>query len=445
MYETADPVSCRERQEAFVEACREIYGQLPAEQRALLDSFPVDQVVKDGHVLEVVNLTAPMYHGPWGPKQGVVARQQREQISEGRPDLSARWKPLEDLGPSSELFAKHNIRPVRERVVNASEIPDLFIKGGVAKFDATELLPRALINMSVADMAALHAGQLEEIPIYHQFGGRLGHGLWDDLGQFAERQARLLRDFWPQDMPWKDPAAMAQSDRSAEKWWMPLVDKVLHPLLKMKALDVVSGIEADLAQGTVNVKRLPKLPEFDMKKAMGSPSWIDRLWSMFWIGPVDSYWHFDELDNLVIAVHGTMYISVFEQQDTDVISGVRGEHLGTFDVKHLFNEHWLAGNSWVRKFPFIHMKLEPGMGVVIPSRTYHSIMAPDPRRVLLNAFIVPHFGSRRDPATSHSWHRDGSQADAHLALRHLRYAAATHLWESRKLGGIFSGSKNEFL
>mmetsp|Transcript_67442 Transcript_67442/g.156568 ORF Transcript_67442/g.156568 Transcript_67442/m.156568 type:complete len:184 (+) Transcript_67442:23-574(+) len=183
---------------------------------------------------------------------------------------------------------------------------------------------------------------------------------------------------------------------------------------------------------------------------MGDPHWMERSWSMLWTGAVGSWWHNDEPDNLLIAVNRETTVAVFEMNDTDLISGLRGPFTKFFDLEGFHPDkvdpRWLANNPWVKKFPYIRVHLKPGMGVTVPSRTYHSIWTQDADRILLNAFMLPKYGAlEKAPRPANSFYSRGMQSDLYMALMHLKMSSIGRLWDSRHLGGFFEISKLEIL
>lgn len=201
------------------------------------------------------------------------------------------------------------------------------------------------------------------------------------------------------------------------------------------------------SQVTINVKRLPKLQLQDMHKNMGSPNWVERLWNLLWIGPVGDFWHFDEEDNLLICVSGNLYVAVMEQPYTDLVSGTRNIGLGFNNLIGFFQHrvpgqpHWVDENPWIKHIPIHFLKLEPGMGITVPSRTYHNVLALDGNRILMNCFMFPKWRSLE--AGEHSWFRAGTQADSFRAMWHLKVASVGRLWDTRRVGGFFAGYKLE--
>merc|ERR550532_946211 len=152
-----------------------------------------------------------------------------------------------------------------------------------------------------------------------------------------------------------------------------------------------------MLQPTINVRRLPEL-KVELEKTLGNPPWLERSWSMLWAGAVGLWMHNDEPDNLLIAVNGEMTVMVFNQEDTDILSGARGPVHAFKEAFDLGDFHpdktdatWLAHNPWIHKFPYIRVHLKPGMGVTVPSRAYHAIWMTDSERLLLNAFLVPKY------------------------------------------------------
>merc|ERR1711862_915734 len=185
----------------------------------------------------------------------------------------------------------------------------------------------------------------------------------------------------------------------------------------------------------------------DFDKKLGSPDWLERTWSMLWTGAVGPWLHLDEPDNLLIGVRGEQYVSVWRQNDTDLINGARNMHAEGWDLTGdpVSDHDWRKKNPWIHQFPFIHIKLEPGQGVVVPSRTYHSVYSPQADRILLNCFMMPKYGKLENSTGSRQggfWAR-GSQSESFMALYHLKTSSIYRLWDSKRLGGFFELIKFE--
>merc|ERR1712032_297381 len=122
------------------------------------------------------------------------------------------------------------------------------------------------------------------------------------------------------------------------------------------------------------------------------------------------------------------------------MNGVRNMYIPGWDLNHEpWDPTWLQSNSWIKKLPFIHLKLEPGQGVIVPSRTYHSIYTPEGDRILLNCFMMPKYGMLENTTASRKggfWRRE-SQSDLFWALYHLKTSSVYRLWDTRKVGGFF--------
>merc|ERR1719323_2209940 len=79
-------------------------------------------------------------------------------------------------------------------------------------------------------------------------------------------------------------------------------------------------------QTAINMRRLPRAPQ-RIEEALGSPDWLERTWNMLWLEPVSDCWHYDDPDNLLIAVYGDIWVTVFENpEDNDLLraGGTRG-------------------------------------------------------------------------------------------------------------------------
>eukprot|EP00747_Dinoflagellata_sp_TGD_P036846 gnl/TRDRNA2_/TRDRNA2_138728_c2_seq1.p1 gnl/TRDRNA2_/TRDRNA2_138728_c2~~gnl/TRDRNA2_/TRDRNA2_138728_c2_seq1.p1 ORF type:complete len:284 (-),score=35.59 gnl/TRDRNA2_/TRDRNA2_138728_c2_seq1:3-767(-) len=246
----------------------------------------------------------------------------------------------------------------------------------------------------------------------------------------------------------------AQEAVQAPTWWLKLLGDVLSCVMAIWHSGVNFHVMyrwfgSTMLHASVNTRRLPNLPVKNLESLLGDFPWLERVWSNLWFGAVPDVLHYDDPDNLVIALHGDIYISVWEQNDTTLLNGGRGYWTPHFDLPSLSGfatAQTVEAAPWVRHFPFITLKLEVGQGILIPSRTYHSLAVPDATRVLLNAWIMPKYGELWDaPASAHSFYRAEMQAPEYAALRHLKSSTIYRLWDTRHLGGWFDGSKLEML
>merc|ERR1712014_277229 len=103
-------------------------------------------------------------------------------------------------------------------------------------------------------------------------------------------------------------------------------------------------------------------------------------------------------------------------------------------------------DAWLEKFEFIHLKLKPGIGVVVPSGAFHSLTMVDGDRVLMNCFMVPKYKGLWDaPASNYSFYGPSWQTEEYHALSQLKKSSIFRLWDTKKLGGYFEGTKLEML
>jgi len=488
LMDTADPVSTAERAEAYLKACREVYAALaPGRQRAILDALP--------HLLgtpvEVQNITAPIYHGPKTLEEYFAMRARRDAAAAAKPDLAPRRQNATEAEPPRvrEALAAHgDLQPVQPEIVPASQVAQALYEGRVVQFDATEMLPSGIWNLTIPKIAEMHGSLADEIPIYRMNGASNLFG-WNSLRQVG-RQIELLEKanklYHPSSVPVpRDPLARPGSLRNLTEEmerqtanesfaWTP--EESLRKLLEVLPAsrestgltdllsevasqfnhtpegfeDIIHGLRVPLSQFTVNVRRLPRIPEIDLKKALGNPDWVERSWSLLWSGAMGSWWHNDEPDNMLIAVNREITVAVFEMNDTDVISGMRGPFNPFFDLDKFHPDkvtpEWLEQNQWIKKFPYVRVHLKPGMGVTVPSRAYHSIWAQDSDRLLLNGFLLPKYGALESaPRPPTSFFSPGQQHERYMALYHLKMASIGRLWDTRHLGGFFELLKLEIL
>jgi len=472
-----------DRAEAFVQACREIFPELPAEQRELLEALEPVPPPWQFHLnvthpwMSGGHFTHPMYNGmdvlmgqvpgPVSPSGSEVRwAAEREARIAALPSLEDRLKPESELRRLPQRIRQGleelGIRPVRDVRIEVQDISRAIRAGETAVFDATQLCGPGIFNLTIPDIARLHGTMADVIPAFKDKSGGYGDGTYDTLSELGRRFHAWNEMGWLDFVdysPFPDNQAVQARDRriAPNDWLGAAIESFLAWYHKAPRWFIADLMVGDLklyrqanTQTTVNVRRLKHFPLRDVHKAMGSPDWIERVWNLLWIGPVSDFWHFDEMDNLLICVSGDLFVAVMEQNITDIVSGTRNVNLGFNDLERFFlraepgKPSWVESHPWIRKVPIHFMKLEPGMGITVPSRTYHNVMAYDGNRVLMNAFMIPKWRAVEDaPAAHNSWFGPGRQAPTYRALWHLKFASICRLWDTKKVGGFFGGYKLE--
>merc|ERR1712187_364702 len=82
----------------------------------------------------------------------------------------------------------------------------------------------------------------------------------------------------------------------------------------------------------------------------------------------------------------------------------------------------------------IHMR--PGDGITLPSFAYHSVHAPDPKRISLNFFFIPKW--RKMEYTPNNWYTaEAKRSLERLALRQLWARSFAQLYEKTGSGIVY--------
>uniref|UniRef100_A0A7S2ALE2 JmjC domain-containing protein n=1 Tax=Alexandrium andersonii TaxID=327968 RepID=A0A7S2ALE2_9DINO len=456
--DTYDPVPTMDRVLSFIQACKEVYTSLDKDgpQRKLLD-----------------NMTLEKAYGKTTPNKPTTnaetidwARKQRYVVAEQRPLHSEKWKEAKDIPDYGMMYMRSTIRPVKEEWIDASQISEAVKEGKVAVFDATKLLGKELFNLSMPDIARLHGESAKNIPMYRQKGptGIARTGI-DNLRDYAARtkawkDRKQLR--WPENKPFRaaghwtadDIQEMATSKLHGS-WWMSILYKLVNLFLQAFQIDLTMEdmqrtMRQHILQCAINTRRLPELPMPKLEDALGNPDWLERAWSMFWLGPVADCWHYDDPDNLLIGVYGDIWVSVFQLKDRELMRG--GADRGCWNpmlepMPKRIDTFWTQqADGWLEKFEFINLKLEPGMGIVVPSGAFHSLTMADGDRILLNCFMIPKYKGLWDVAASnYTFYNSKWQSEEYHALSQLKKSSIFRLWDTKKLGGFFEGTKLEML
>lgn len=452
---TGDNMHPEERTALFVKTCRETYATLNPEQRILLDAWmPTSE--------NELNATTPIQLEITEEKVR-SGMEERIKAAEDRPPLDeTTLKTKEELGDFGELYHKFGLRPSREEVIPVSKIEEYVRLGKVARFDATELLGKELFNLSILDVARLHQDTANPIPVYRQSGALApGKSGWESLGEFADRVVQWQKanlHYFPEFRPWAQQMNPDKFSKEMEAtvtepvWWLKWYDKVTSIMRSSHIPSLAAlykGVRIACLQCAVNTRRLPNLPMPPIEKALGNPPWLERAWSLFWLGAVADCWHYDDPDNLLIAVHDEIYVSFFDSKDSDLLRahGDRGCWSIASALPQTFtNTDGLSRNEWVKKLKYYTVKLEPGMGLVIPSRAYHSLVMPRGTRLLLNSFLMPKFnGLKGEPGYDASSYSPKHFSPLYSAVRHLKSSTIYKIWDTKKIGGWFEFTKLELL
>merc|ERR550525_953704 len=117
----------------------------------------------------------------------------------------------------------------------------------------------------------------------------------ESLKDYGERTAKWKRENtirFPEYKPWA-PYFMTEQDKK------DIEDAVAQPTLLLKVLAFVSSLlygsdvrhvvrhmKSSALQCAINTRRLPNLPMPKLEDALGNPDWLERVWSMFWLGPI---------------------------------------------------------------------------------------------------------------------------------------------------------------
>lgn len=455
-----EPMPTSVRTGAYVEACRQIYAELPLHDSGTLGGFQRKILDAEDWDLSSMHHTQPTYHADWKP--GVFADELvrlRQAHVASRGSLDARWKAPEEIDhPDRDEFIASGFRPIQEPTIRAAEIPATFTAARVARFDATELVPRQWFNTSVSDMADMHGELADKIPAYKDYGASRGPSGIETLRQHGKRMRVVDSEphrpgYFDYVHRWSE--AFFSDRRPMWRrwllyWWKAPGYGRANGFNTVNVYKTMQNLRFPMHRGTFNARRLSALPAVDMKERLGNPDWLARVENLLWMGPAPWNWHWDEEDNLLIALNGEMWVILFDQNESRVLSnGIRmvGSVDGPHSIPKPLNRHWLDTNgSWLKQIPFYLIKLSPGIGVTVPSMTHHIVISGDSQRILMNAFFVPKFMTLQDvPTRQNGWFRKGYNNDTYLALRSLKQASIARMWESRKLGGFFMGTKLEVL
>jgi len=419
-----------ETMDLFVQFCRAEYSSLSAEERAVLDPLRAG-----GRVPDDVLYPSPI-------DQEAVKRDSRSSVpayeAEKLPErdledllntsmASSTWEGVVNEIPPNvlEYYRGLDLRKLPSIPSDWREIGKAVETGRMATFDATQLFPREIFNLTPAMLAQQEGQAADRIPVLSDACTAISlQGYGRQVEEAVRRKARVsfnLADrFMMMKEPWPGP------DLSGE--------------LRYK-LETMKGYGDLCNAGYVNTRRLKRLYEKlpDVTKLAGLESQVLRTQSYLWMGPLRGGFHYDEEANIYVQMTGESDVWLVHQNYTNPVSGGRR----TFDPP---SREALAKDPFLREIPWHVFRLKPGDGIVFPAYNYHLVCSQSADRVALNFFYFPRF--RRMEYSEVDWY--AQEAKRHrgverLAVRQLWMRTFARLWDERGISVVFNAGKNELL
>lgn len=409
---------------AYVDTCREVFPTLPeSAKKHLLQAWKADRLVPllEGN-LEKEHKLAKLVH----PQSIKTCAGNTRQKEPHEVDIEAYAMNL--MG----------VRPLKERFISVSEIPEAFRIGETAKFDATKLLPKRVFNTSLEDIAAMHQDSADNIPTWIGMGLKAtadGMSCWnwmnyytDLFERYGSRDIRVIigRKFVLPWVFWSKCPAMGSTTLDD---LVKISKKGLHTeLIPYKAFGgnwpavwdtqkriKEAGVENILGLSNLNMRHLRNF-QVDVGKLLGMDDSVEATLSLVWFGTTAGEFHIDFQDNVLIQLTESCEIMIVPANCShkDLPGGVMREWM----------QHW--------KVPFFHTTIHAGEGIIIPSMAPHKVVRRNSRTVAINAFLEPRFGKMRwgSSAPNNIFTRmyPGNAAMRVLWLRSMR-----RLWDEKRI------------
>lgn len=304
--------------------------------------------------------------------------------------------------------------------------------GKVTTFDAAALLPKELINVSVAQLASWEGASASQIPVWHD-GCKAS-----PLDKFAAaREAFVTRGAAA-----KENWNAAWEKVTVAKGALVLDEQTLQKVSEPVAPELGPN-SAPCRTGYVHTRRLPnfhaKLP--DIEGPMGIEEDTLRSQSMLWLGSTPGGFHFDEEANVYVQLSGESFAFLVPQNFTDVMTGSERHPWGSSGLPA---REEIAADPFLKEIPIYFVHLKPGDGITLQGRAYHRFMAQTQDRVSLNWFFIPRW--RRMEYTPADWYsKEAKRSLPRLALRQLWARTLAKLFDETGRGVIFMGGKLEYL
>lgn len=463
-------LASEERWQGYLEACRESFAELEEPARAALRYAD-----RSGQLLDLIERGRQGEGRPDQARPKVIscpeARSPRV-LPSSTPQACAgglrpkTWEELREEHPADHAsYLEAGFAPLKERTVPVSEVPSALMRGEVTKFDARELLPARMFNVTLADIAAMHPEGADEVPVWEGDGlsrtkGGARCSRWLNLfttrfPQWGPRslRARLARRLVVPALlrlacPFPGARALTLRDygRLSERFHLQEVPYSNFADRRAEAQKVAKKIRAGKGPNNqiagvsnVNMNRLPNF-SFDVG-GMLFPGQVESTHSLLWMGAQGGGMHADWQDNVIMQLTGEADVVVFPANCS-------------FETFRLPNKvvvrEWLSRTADKRplpkgtaRVPHFHIMLREGEGVAIPSYAFHKVVSRRSGRVAMNAFMEPKFRKMRWKESPSNYFRCAS--DGAEAMRVLSVKSMRRLWKTRKLHYIMHTDRNDYV
>ncbi|CAK0791479.1 unnamed protein product [Prorocentrum cordatum] len=440
---------------AFMRACKQVFPTLSEPMRTRLRILAVHQ---HGRLDDA--LPCPEFCPPFCLDH--VPKADPAVCASGFPKKKDEHIGKEDL----HFYNQHGIRPLQARRIEPHQILDAWKAGEVATFDARKLLPEHLFGISIQDIATKLGDKAHDIP----FNVRLFYGAEplvpgshfahkdpspceDAMRLFKKYQriygsrsmfTRLMRLFW---VPWtlwrtcyKEISLAKVAELSKNFDTTPLhYSPTNATAFATEAADFIPRLASNRGLGNSNLhyKKIPQLLEgIDMAKKIGIQDMVIGTHTYWWFGISGGDFHPDAQDNFLIQLTEKIEAIIIPPNCSSLVF-----------MNH-FNKHpELRGAPEFymeqKQVPFYHVTLQPGYGVLIPSRAAHRIISGSSQRVGLNFFFEPKFGEMVWGGSPHNFYN--MQNPNVAVLRELWMRALSRMFDDTGRVMAMHTSKLEYL
>jgi len=432
-----------ERLSSFIESCLELYPKLDKRVKKRLENALVGN-----------RLHTKLWEN-YGPTPTVTA----ESCAVGFEHKNFLNLSNELGGKDAGRYNVKRVRPLQEKRVKIKEIRGVFERGEVARFDARQLLPDWMFNITIQQIRDMHKDIAHKVPV--NMGIHFGmsqkchdalinltnrmptwlHGPNSDLVQLAVRALiPWLMDNVCQDFPSLDELAQWAVNFRDEPFLWNNTDhvekKVWDEFHKFRKLNQT------IPSSEINVRRLPTMNSYmDFPKMLGMEDDVLHQHGFLWFGTAAGQHHIDPGDNILMQLTGEVDVIVFNSMCLGLLDRSDGLIFKINDgILPWATEGVPEGKV---RAPWFHLRLTEGEGVVIPSGSVHKVVTRNTKRVGLNAFFEPRFGKmwwRHAPGNCYN--RNDKDV---LASRSLWVQSLGHLWDKKEMGMGFHTVRMEVI
>lgn len=425
----------------WIRLCRAEYAALGSEEKALLAPFreagkvPLEVLIPEPDNYEEIKRTSR--EGPKPVLQEKNRKLSREEIVELlRASIAASNYAGKVSGPDEglvDLLSSLNLMAPEVIPGNWAAVGDSIKAGKITKFDASQLLPRELFNLSFAEMARWEGISASRIAIFKDQCKPA------PLDKFAAAREAFVQRKAEAKGPWH----LGIEELTFAGGRKYNIDNATRQEAEAPIDPELGPAGAPCQTGYVHTRRLPSLHEKlpDIEGPMGIKEDVLRGQSMLWLGATSGGFHYDEEANVYLQLSGETFAFLVPQNYTDVMTGSNRHPWGSMGLPGL---DALEADPYLKEIPIYLVRLLPGDGLTLQGRTYHRFMAQTQDRISLNWFFIPKW--RRMEYTPADWYsKEAARSLPRLAVRQLWARTLARMWDEARRGVILMGGKLEYL